>query len=138
MSKNEYLKTIRSELEQVGWIYTYSDATKKIPPVLSRHRLDNKHAWIERPIYAEDQTPTVGAFSAEEESAEMDRQPNIAAGTAQENRRVQARWDAAHERAYALNMPAVNAAQERFEAGEIEIEEFEQAITATKQRLTLA
>jgi hypothetical protein len=77
MSENEYLKTMRSELEQVGWIYTYSDAAKKIPPVLSRHRLDNKHAWIERPIYADDQTSTVGAFSGEEESAEMDRQPSI-------------------------------------------------------------
>ena len=32
--------------------FTYPDITKKIPPVLSLHQLDNKHCWIERPIYA--------------------------------------------------------------------------------------
>lgn len=46
--------------------------------------------------------------------------------------------DAAHERAYALNLSEVNATQERFEAREIEIEEFERAITMAEQNLALA
>ena len=44
------------ETEQVGWVYTCPDITKKIPPVLSLHQLDNKHCWIERPIYAVEKT----------------------------------------------------------------------------------
>ena len=41
-----------NEQEHVGWIYTCPDPTKKIPPVLSLHRLDNRHGWIERPMLA--------------------------------------------------------------------------------------
>lgn len=37
--------------EQVGWVYTYPDASKNITPVLSLHKLDNKLGWIGRPIY---------------------------------------------------------------------------------------
>ena len=40
------------DTEQVGWIYDYPDLTTNIPPVISRHRLDNKSEWVERPIYA--------------------------------------------------------------------------------------
>jgi hypothetical protein len=43
--------------EQVGWIYTYPDTSKKIPPILSLHRIDTKNDWIVRPIFAGEPTP---------------------------------------------------------------------------------
>lgn len=48
------------------------------------------------------------------------------------NRRLQARYDTAHARAYALDNLAVNEVQRRFEDGEADIHEFEAALHAAE------
>ena len=50
----------------------------------------------------------------------------------QVNQTIQARWDKAHKRAYALATDEVNKAQIKFEAGDIEIEEFESIISSAE------
>jgi len=51
------------------------------------------------------------------------------------HRREQLRFDRAHERAYALDVPQTNAAQAAFEAGESSIEQFEAALYEAEQTL---
>lgn len=46
-------------------------------------------------------------------------------------RTLQARWDAAHTRAYATPTPEVCEVQRQFENGECEIEAFEAVLDAT-------
>lgn len=47
-------------------------------------------------------------------------------------RALQVRWDAAHERAYALPTPEVCEVQRKFEDGECEIEAFEAVLDAAE------
>lgn len=57
-----------------------------------------------------------------------------AEGLGEDMRLLQRRYDAAHERAYALDDRLVKAVQERFEAGEVTIEMFEQALDAAETK----
>ncbi|MDY0282029.1 MAG: N-6 DNA methylase, partial [Salinivirgaceae bacterium] len=65
---------------------------------------------------------------------EGEEQPNEIQRFAEDMRQTQARWDAANDRATELGTPGALAAQEKFENGDMEVEEFERILDGEAQQ----